>query len=113
MLRYSDGTQQQPSAQPSPSQLSRPSFAATAAIASAVSGSAHHQPAIAFAPRPTSSAIERYAHSCVCDASLTAADEFKPLPIRRFARASNGIVGAVNAANPIPTQLTPGWSPPI
>ncbi len=37
---------------------------------------------------------------------MTVADEFSWLPIRRFARASNGIVGAVNAATPIPTQLT-------
>src|SRR5436190_9306253 len=51
--------QQQPSAQPSPRQLSRPSLTATAAIARAVSGSAHHQPASAFAPNPRSSAIER------------------------------------------------------
>ena len=50
---------QQASQQPSPRQLSRPSLSATAAMTSAVSGSAHHQPASAFAPRPSKSAIER------------------------------------------------------
>ena len=50
---------QQASQHPSPRQLSRPSLSATAAMTSAVSGSAHHQPAIAFAASPTSSAIER------------------------------------------------------
>jgi hypothetical protein len=28
-----------------------------------------------------------------------------------LARASSGIVGAVTAASPIPTQLASGWSP--
>src|SRR6266545_500984 len=50
---------QQASQQPSPRQLSRPSLAATAAMTRAVSGSAHHQPTNAFAPSPSSSAIER------------------------------------------------------
>jgi hypothetical protein len=40
--------------------------------------------------------------------SLTVADEFSDTPTRRFAIASSGIVGAVNAASPIPTQLVPG-----
>src|SRR2546421_12008833 len=43
----------------SPRQLSRPSFTATPAIASAATGSAHHQPSSAFASRPTSSATDR------------------------------------------------------
>ena len=41
-------------------------------------------------------------------ASLTAADEFSLRPTFRFARASNGIVGAVTAARPTPTHETPG-----
>lgn len=44
--------QQQPSAQPSPRQLSTPSRAATGAMTKAAAGSAHHQPSSAFAPRP-------------------------------------------------------------
>jgi AraC-like DNA-binding protein len=43
----------------SPHQDSTPSRKATAAIASAASGSAHHQPASAFSARPTSSASAR------------------------------------------------------
>ncbi len=49
----------QQQSQLSPRQLLTPSFAATPAITSAATGSAHHQPASAFASRPTSSAIER------------------------------------------------------
>ena len=43
----------------SPFQESRPSLSATAAITRAATGSAHHQPASAFASKPTSSATER------------------------------------------------------
>jgi rhodanese-related sulfurtransferase len=50
---------QQTSQQASPRHASRPSRTATAAITSAVIGSAHHQPARALAPRPISSAVER------------------------------------------------------
>src|SRR5207248_10184111 len=100
---------QQASQQPSPRQLSRPSLSATAAMTSAVSGSAHHQPASALAPSPSRRAIERYAQSCVCEASLTAAEEWSWFAIRRLARARSGIVGAVKAASPIPSQLGLGW----
>src|SRR4051794_40247112 len=55
MLRSATSFDQQASQQPSPRQLSRPSSRATAAMTSAVSGSAHHQPASAFAPRPSRS----------------------------------------------------------
>jgi hypothetical protein len=41
-------------------------------------------------------------------ASETVAEEFKFRPTSRFARASSGIVGAANAARPIPSQLTAG-----
>jgi len=44
---------------------------------------------------------------------LTAADELSFRPTRRFQAASSGIVGAVKAARPIPTQLAAGWWPPI
>src|SRR4051812_27724246 len=101
---------QHASQQPSPRQLERPSYAAAKAIASAASGSAHHHPSTAFAPRPTRSAIERYAQSCVCEDSLTAAAELSLSPTRRFAQASSGIVAAVKAASPIPTQLVLGSS---
>jgi len=37
-------------------------------------------------------------------ASLTVAEELSCCPTLRFARASSGIVGAVNAASPIPTH---------
>ncbi len=104
---------QQRSQQPSPRQLSRPSLTATAAITNAAAGSIHHKPKSAFAPRPINSAIERYAHSCVCDASLTAAGEFSLRPTRRFQEARSGMLGAVKAARPIPTQLTSGSWPPI
>jgi hypothetical protein len=40
--------------QPSPRQASRPSFAAMAAMSSPATGSAHHQPSVAFSPSPTS-----------------------------------------------------------
>ena len=43
----------------SPRQLSRPSRPATAAIISAVAGSAHHQPRAALSVSPTRSAAER------------------------------------------------------
>ena len=54
-------SQQQPSVvqQLSPRQLSRPSRAATAAMTSAVTGSAHHQPRTALSVRPMSRAAER------------------------------------------------------
>jgi hypothetical protein len=45
--------------QSSPAQAARPSRTATAATASAVTGSAHHQPSSALAPSPTSSATDR------------------------------------------------------
>ena len=45
-------------------------------------------------------------------ASLTVADELSLRPTLRFARASSGIVGAVTAASPIPTQLTSGMVRP-
>ena len=85
-----------------------PSRTATAPITSAAAGSAHHQPISAFKERPTSSAIDRYAQIMFWFDSLTAADEFSLCPMRRFARASSGIVGAVNAARPILTQLVAG-----
>src|SRR3954469_2881715 len=50
--------QQQPQVS-SPRQASRPSRTATAAMISPATGSAHHHPNRAFAPRPMSSAIER------------------------------------------------------
>src|SRR5690348_8058217 len=49
----------QQQSQLSPRHASLPSLAAMAAIASAATGSPHHQPSSAFASRPTSSAIER------------------------------------------------------
>ena len=58
-----DPRQQQLSTQPSPRHPWTPSRAATAAIASAASGSAHHHPNSAFAPSPARSAIDRYAQS--------------------------------------------------
>ena len=45
-------------------------------------------------------------------ASLTVADEPSLWPTLRLARASSGMVGAVNAARPIPTHDSPGWWPP-
>jgi type III restriction enzyme len=42
---------------------------------------------------------------------IVSAAEWSLSPRRRFTSASNGIVGAVNAARPTPTQLVPGWSP--
>ena len=45
-------------------------------------------------------------------ASLTVADELSLRPTLRLARASSGIVGAVKAASPIPTQLAAGWWEP-
>src|SRR5262249_22934390 len=100
--------QQQPSVQPLPRQLCRPSFTATTATARAARGSAHHQPRRAFAPRPTSSATERYAQSGVWEASLTAAEEWSLEPTWTLARPSSGIVTAVNAARAIPIQLVRG-----
>jgi methionine sulfoxide reductase heme-binding subunit len=50
---------QQAAQQASPRHAWRPSRTATTAITRAVSGSAHHQPATAFAPSPTRSAPER------------------------------------------------------
>src|SRR5205809_363552 len=63
-------------------------------MTNAAAGSIHQRPNSAFVPRPIRSAIERYAHSCVCDASLTAADEFSLRPTRRLQSASSGNVGA-------------------
>ena len=54
---HADDGAQHPQA--SPRQLRRPSRAATAAITSAATGSAHHRPKSAFAPRPIRSATER------------------------------------------------------
>jgi hypothetical protein len=108
-LQEADETDQQhPSAQLSPRQVSRPSLSATAAMTSAAAGSAHHQPASAFASSPTRSAIERYAQSWLWLASLTVADDPSACPTLRFARARSGMVGAVNAARPMPTQEAPG-----
>jgi len=45
-------------------------------------------------------------------ASLTVAEELSFRPTSRLARASSGIVGAVTAARPIPTQLASGWCEP-
>lgn len=56
--------QQQPSAQPSPRQLSTPSRAATAAMTKAAAGSAHHQPSSAFAPRPKTPLQDGGERSC-------------------------------------------------
>ncbi len=47
-----------------------------------------------------------------CEASLTVAEELSRRPMRCFARASKGIVGAVKAASPIPIQLVSGWPLP-
>ena len=47
--------------------------------------------------------MDKYAQIMFWLASLTVADEFSFRPTLRFARASSGIVGAVNAARPIPT----------
>jgi CorA-like Mg2+ transporter protein len=57
------GLSQQPSAQPSPRQLSRPSLTATPAMKRAARGSAHQSPATALRTRPMSNAMERYAQS--------------------------------------------------
>ena len=52
--------------------------------------------------------MERYAHSWVCEASLTVAREPSRCPTRRLTRASTGIVKVVKAAKPIPIQLASG-----
>jgi len=57
-------------------------------------------------------ATERYAQTMFCSASPTVALDPSACPTRCFARASNGIVGAVKAARPIPTQLVSGWCAP-
>jgi hypothetical protein len=41
------------------------------------------------------------------------AEEPSASPTRALAAASGGIVTSVNAARPIPTQLTSGSSPPL
>ena len=46
----------------------------------------------------------------LCAPSLTVAEEPRLRPTRRFAAASSGIVTAVKAASPMPTQLVPGSS---
>src|SRR5919198_471306 len=46
-----------------------------------------------------------------CMPSWTVAAEPSLFPTRRFAAASNGIVGAVKAARPIPIQLACGCEP--
>ncbi len=50
---------QQQSSQVSPRQASRPSLTASTAMASAASGSAHHQPTLALRRRPPSRMAER------------------------------------------------------
>jgi hypothetical protein len=99
---------QQESPHISPRHASTPSRPAMAAMTRAAAGSAHHHPATAFARSPTRSAAERYAQSKFSFPSLTVALELSFAPTLRFAIASSGIVTAVNAARPIPTQLADG-----
>ena len=97
---------QQP--QESPRQASRPSRTAIPAITSAATGSAHHQPATAFATRPASSAADMYAQSIVCRLSLVVAEDPSRSPTRRLATASGGMVASVTTERTIPTQLASG-----
>src|SRR5437870_2666356 len=66
LARHSPASQQV-----SPRQASRPSRTASAAMPTAASGSAHHQPAVALRPRPTRRIAERYEHSAVSVESAT------------------------------------------
>jgi hypothetical protein len=72
----------------------------------AVTGSAHHQPRTAFAPRPMSKAADRYAQSMFWRPSDLVADEPSLSPTRAFVTASGGIVASVTTESPMPIQLT-------
>jgi len=89
--------------QVSPREASRPSFRATAAIASPATGSAHHQAKAALNDNPTSSTAERYVHSRVCLESATALAEPSSRPFRRWAYDRKGMTSNDTAASTIPT----------
>ncbi len=57
-------------------------------MASAASGSAHHQPSTALSPRPTSATAERYQQARVCFESAMRARLPSALPTSSLARAS-------------------------
>jgi hypothetical protein len=73
-----------------PCHASRPPFMASAAITSAGTGSAHHQPTVALSTRPTRRTTERYVHSSVWLLSATTLPEPRRRPLRRFSLASRG-----------------------
>src|SRR4051794_36312923 len=79
---------------------------------SPATGSAHHHPNSALAPRPTSSTAESSAHRFVCCASATAADEPMTGASSRLARARSGITASDSAAMTMPTTLVSGRAPP-
>ena len=86
---------------------STPSFAMIGTMTSPATGSAHHQPTVAFRSKPPNRIADKYVQKSVCLESACIAALPRPRATRRLALARRGMTTSETVARTMPGMVRP------